>query len=147
MAVSLTAHAMDQRSAISVAKKYSEVVACQVDGDYKAVQIDAGDADMDGLGAKFVVHWYGDVGCAGGNGTVSPQFTVVEHSGFVSADPVVMDYKFPVMKLVTLKSIKASKAGIISITGVAYGPKDAQHNPTMAVKYTLKLAGDRFILQ
>lgn len=146
-------YAADERIASEIVKKYSETIACQLPdvGDqknqYKAVQIDPGFADMEGLGMKFVVYWEGDVGCSGGNGTVVPNFTVVEKSGFMSADPVVIpEYKFPVLSLVTLTKMSA-KAGKLMIEGIAYGPNDHKVKPTKRVSYTLKLVDQEFLLQ
>lgn len=152
--VSLSAHAVDMKTAIAVVKKYSEAIACQIaepaddKNQYKAVKIDSGLPDMDGLGAKFVVYWRGDVGCAGGNGTSLPNFTVVEQAGFVSADPVVMpDYRFPALDIVDLTSMTAGKNGVLILTGKTYGPGDKQHSPTKVVKYSLKLVNDKFVAQ
>lgn len=152
-AMSYSAHALDERSAAALAKKYSETVACQLEDNadqptqYKAVRIDKGDAEMNGLGAKFVVFWQGDTGCLGGNGTIRPNFTVVEKAGSPAADPVVIDYKFPELKMVSLTSMTATKTGLLLLTGISYGPKDEQHRPTKPVKYTLKLVDSKFIIQ
>lgn len=91
-AITMSAYAADERDASRIVKKYSEAVACQLEGiseyqknQYKAVKINPGEADLGGMGAQFVVYWEGDVGCAGGNGTIVPNFTVVEHRGRGSA--------------------------------------------------------------
>lgn len=146
--------AADERTASAVAKKYSQAIACQISdstvqkNQYKAVKIDAGMSDLDGLGAKFVVFWEGDVGCSGGNATVVPNFTVVEQSGFSSVPPVVIpDYKFPDMDIAQLTNMVANKDGILIISGLAYGPRDQQHTPTKAVRYALKLVGNQFVKQ
>lgn len=151
--ITLSAHALDAKTAAAVVKQYSETIACQITeiadqkNQYKAVKIDSGDS-TDGLGTKFVVFWQGDVGCSGGNGTVVPNFTVVEQSGFSSADPVVMpQYKFPDMEIVNFTSMSANKNGLLVITGLAYGPKDQHHFPTRAVKYSLKLIKGQFLKQ
>lgn len=153
-AIAMNAYAADERDASRIVKKYSETVACQLEGigdyqinQYKAVKISPGAADLGGMGAQFVVYWEGDVGCAGGNGTIGPNFTVVEHRGFMSAAPVVVtDYEFPDMELVRLTSISGKNRQLI-IKGVAYGPKDQQHSPTKVVSYTLKLVDNKFVKQ
>lgn len=153
-AITINAYAADERDASRIAKKYSEVVACQLEGigdyqknQYKAVKIKSGMADFGGLGAIFVVYWEGDVGCAGGSGTIVPNFTVVEHSGFSSAAPVVRtDYKFPEMDLVRLTSI-SGKNGQLLVKGITYGPKDQQNAPTKVVSYSLKLVNNEFVKQ
>ena len=152
--ISMSASAVDERDASRIVKKYSDTVACQLEGiseyqknQYKAVKINAGFADLGNLGAQFVVYWEGDVGCSGGNGTITPNFTVVEQSGFSSAAPVIQtNYKFPEMDLVKLTSLSV-KNGQLIIKGVTYGPKDPQHQPTMPVSYKLKLDNDEFIKQ
>lgn len=146
--------AADERTAAAVVKKYSEAIACQISepavqrNQYKTVKIDAGMTDLGGLGAKFVVFWEGDVGCAGGNSTVVPNFTVVEQSGFTSVPPVVMpNYKFPDIDIVKVTNIVSNKDGILLISGLAYGAKDQQHVPTKKVGYALKLVDDQFVKQ
>lgn len=153
-AITISAYAADERDASRIVKKYSEAVACQLEGiseyqksQYKAVKTHSGAPDLGGMGAQFVVYWEGDVGCAGGNGTIVPNFTVVEHRGFMSADPVVAtDIKFPDMELVRLTSM-SSKDGQLIIKGVAYGPTDQQHSPTKVVSYSLKLVDNGFVKQ
>jgi hypothetical protein len=143
-ASAIGAQAADERSAVAVVKKYSETVACQIvekefqRNQYKAVKVLAADKEMDGLGDLFVVYWEGDFGCSGGNGTIRPNFTVVEQRGFASADPVVVtDEAFPQLELARLTSMSA-KNGMLQISGVAYGPKDDQGVPNKKVNYALK---------
>lgn len=142
--------AYDERDASKLVKKFSETVACQLADDlkdqYKSVKIAADDKDI-GMGAMYVVFWYGDVGCSGGNGTVTPNFTVVEHTGFSSTAPIVMlDYKFPDMPLVALTSFTVQN-GILNIKGVTYGPNDNQHQPKTPVTYRLKFVDGKFVKQ
>lgn len=128
-------HAANEQDASKLVKKYSETVACQLntsdlqENQYKAVMVKPGFEENNGMGRVFVVYWEGDFGCAGGNGTVVPNFTVVEHSGFMSVAPVVKtDYKFPDLDLVRITSI-SSKNGRLLIKGITYGPKDPQSSP------------------
>jgi len=102
---------------------------------------------LGGLGELVVVFWQGDVGCAGGRGTVVPNFTVVEQRGFSSVPPVVVqNYKMPDLDLVHLTSL-SGKNGLLQVSGLTYGPEDQQGYPTKKVSYTLKLdkANERFI--
>ncbi len=152
-AVSVSVHAANEQDASKLVKKYSETVACQLntsdlqENQYKAVMINPGFAEHNGMGRVFVVYWEGDFGCAGGNGTVVPNFTVVEHSGFMSVAPVVKtDYKFPDLDLVRITSM-SSKNGRLFIRGITYGPKDPQSSPTKVVSYTLKLVENEFVKQ
>lgn len=142
----LNANAFDERDASRLVRNYSEIVACQLDdaaeyqkSQYKAIKLKDGDPEMYGLGELYVVFWEGDVGCSGGNGTITPNFTIVEHSGFGSANPVVVDsYKFPDLDLAKLTGISGEN-GLLKIQGLAYGGSDMQHNPSKKVSYTLKL--------
>lgn len=151
---SMGAQAADERDASLLVKKYSETVACGLEGSeelnenqYKAVMVKPGFADLGGMGAVFVVTWSGDTGCYGGNGSAVQNFTVVEHSGYSSADPVVkLDYKFPELPLAGLTSMSGGD-GLLVINGVTYGDSDRQHQPTKVVNYTLKLVENEFVMQ
>jgi hypothetical protein len=142
---SISATAADNRAAAAVVKKYSEAIACQVvdvredKNQYKTIELIAGEKDLGGMGSVHVVYWLGDVGCSGGNGTIVPNFTIVEHNGSGSATPVVVtDYKFPQLELVQLTSL-SSKGGALIIQGLTYGPNDQQNSPQKRVSYTLKI--------
>lgn len=147
--LAFSAHSADERTAAAVVKKYSEAVACQIvekefqRNQYKAVKVVAGDKELGGLGDVFVVYWEGDLGCAGGNGTVVPNFTVVEQRGFSSVDPVVVtDVSFPELDFVRLTGL-SGKNGQLQISGVAYGPNDDQGSPTKKVNYTLRYDAEK----
>ena len=151
LAVSLVAqqaHALDERTASKIVRNYSETVACQLDeASYKALEIRQGDAESNGFGSIYVVHWQGDIGCAGGNGTVTNNFSVVEHRGFMSADPIVVtDYAFPELSLVTVTDVSAEN-GLVQITGLRYGPNDGQHRPSQRVVYRIKFDGTAFVME
>lgn len=134
-----------EHDASALVKRYSETVACQLEdvanyqkNQYKAVKIVNGDLSSDGLGDVFLVYWEGDVGCAGGNGTIVPNFTVVEHAGFASTKPIVqLSYKLPEMEMVSLTSM-TFQSGVVTLKGVTYGPNDQQHQPKKVVTYRLK---------
>jgi hypothetical protein len=151
----LCANAMagTEGTAANIVKRYSEAIACQISDtkeqklQYKTVKVQAGHSDLGGLGDIFVVFWEGDVGCAGGRGTVVPNFTVVEQRGFTSVPPVVVPgYKMPDLDLVHITAL-SGKNGILQVSGVTYGPTDQQGSPSKKVSYTLKLdlANERFV--
>lgn len=144
-AVAVGAHA-DEKLALRQVKKYVDAVACNVaePGDYpnqwKTVTISKGDTEMGEMGAIYVVAWYADVGCAGGNGTQVLEFSVVEQSGFMApgTSPVVsQQLKIPDINIVQLTSMTA-KGGVLSIKGVIYGPNDEQYHPRKQVAYNFK---------
>lgn len=148
----LNAQALTERDASKVVKKYSEAVACQLEGpnefqkhQYKAVMVDSGDKELGGYGATFVVFWEGDFGCMGGSGTIVPNFTVVSQ---MSGQSLIVDkdYVFPSLQLVHLTSF-TGKNGLLFIKGVTYGPNDQQGRPSKAVSYTLKYVDGKFLKQ
>lgn len=148
--VAFNAFAFDERDASKLVRNYSEIVACQLDdaedqkNQYKAIKLQSGDPGMKGMGELYVVFWEGDFGCSGGNATVGPNFTVVEHVGLASANPIVVEgYKFPDLDLVKLTGISGEN-GVLKIQGIAYGSNDQQHSPSKKVSYTLKLDGYDF---
>ena len=145
---SASVHAFDEADAARLVQRYSETVACQLPApyentslQYKTVQVTQGMDQPDGFGAQYIVYWAGDEGCYGGNGTVRPNFTVVERSGFSSANPVVKtEYTMPDLSLVQVTDFYAGKReGRVHIEGVAYGPDDPQGSPSKPVNYVLEL--------
>lgn len=155
-AFSATANAATEKEVAKIVKQYSETVACQIlevadePKQYKTLLVQEGfniegEKDRNGIGALFLTYWAGDVGCAGGNGTVTPNFTIVEQRGFQSANPVVtLDYKFPELEMAYFTDFQV-KGGIVTIKGLSYGEKDRQHNPTKKVTYRLKFGEGGFI--
>lgn len=137
--------AFNEKDATRLVKAYSKLVACQQEDDkYTAVKVD-GKPGAAELGDRYVVFWYGDIGCSGGNGTVTPNFTVVEMASFNT--PVVLPtFKGADIALNAVTKF-TGKDGKIFIEGVTYGPKDSQHNPTLRVKYTLKVDVLGFVKQ
>lgn len=145
---SIHAYAFDEADASRLVQRFSETVACQLPApyesaplQYKAVQVRQGMDEGDGFGAQYIVYWEGDYGCYGGNGGLRPNFTVVERSGFGSANPVVKtDYTMPELELVHVTDIYAGESeGSMHIEGLMYGPDDPQHYPSQTVKYTVEL--------
>lgn len=151
LAISLVAqqaYALDERTAIRIVRNYSETIACQLEEvTYKAFEIQSGDPDSNSLGSIYLVHWQGDIGCAGGNGTVTNNFSVVEHRGFISADPIVVtDYKFPEIPLVSVTDISVED-GVIRIDGFRYGPNDGQNRPSKRAVYHVSFDGNSFSIK
>ena len=133
-------------TASKVVQAYSKAVACQLDDstEYKPVEIRAGDPELDGLGALYLVLWNGDFGCMGGNATVLPNFTLVEKRGFSSADPIVVtDYEFPEPSLKVVTDLTV-KDGLIRITGLEVGEDDDMNNPTHKATYQIQFDGEKF---
>ncbi|MHB0776565.1 hypothetical protein [Halomonas sp. WWR20] len=151
--VSIDTYAFDEADASRLVQRFSETVACQIPNSaestplqYKAVQVRQGMDEVDGFGAQYIVYWEGDYGCYGGNGTQRPNFTVVERSGFGSADPVVKtEYTMPELDLVRVTDFHVGESeGGVHIEGVAYGPDDRQHDPSKPVVYDVELGFSGF---
>lgn len=150
---SVNASAFDEGDASDLVQRFSEIVACQLPAledstplQYKAVQVTQGMDQADGFGAQYIVYWEGDSGCYGGNGNQRPNFTVVERSGFGSADPVVKtEYTLPELDLARVTDFQAGESeGTLRIEGLAYGPEDRQHDPSKPVEYVVELGYDGF---
>ena len=146
LAVVSNAYAFNESDAAKLVKSDSQTVACQLeDTQYEAVKVSGKPGETEEWADKYVVLWNGDFGCAGGNGTVVPNLTVVEIHGF--STPVVLpDYKTPELPLVEIDKF-SGKDGSITIGGVGYGDKDQQHAPTKRFSFTLKLGKNGFIKQ
>ena len=149
--ISFSTQAVDIKTISNRAKSYSELIACQLEDElgsksiqYKTIKIKDDDSDVGGTGALYMTFWHGDIGCEGGNGTVTPNFTIFEHRGFASVLPVVVnDYKFPFLDLVYVDRFDY-KNGIIFISGLTYGRNDHQHQPTQRMNYKLSLPKNSF---
>jgi len=146
LSVFSNAYAFNESDAAKLVKSYSQTVACQLEETkYKAVKVSGKPGETEEWTDQYVVLWDGDFGCAGGNGTVVPNLTVVEVHGF--STPVVLpDYKTPELPLVQIDKF-SGKDGSITLGGLGYGDKDQQHEPTKRLSFTLKLGKSGFIKQ
>lgn len=127
-----TFSATEESKAINLVKKYSSTIACSVnENSFQSVTISA---DYD---EYTIVYWEGDVGCGGGNGTMSGALTVVGKGRWGELF-VLPKVELPKVKLVCADSI-SSRDGLLDINGIAYGPDDHQRSPNHKLQYTLKL--------
>jgi len=148
--------AADDTQISRLVRDYSETVACQVDNEgelgelkqYSAVRLSEGYSVDDDVGSKWLVYWAGDLGCNGGNGSRQPQLTAVAINAFRNTPVVDTSYKLPDTNLVQVTEMKSGQ-GMVTITGVAYGPNDTQHHPNKKVTYTFKFdeQNNKFTLQ
>lgn len=145
----------DQSDASEMVRDFSEIVACQTPSfpyknqlEYKAIKIKDGMDGGSGFGVQYIVFWSGDYGCAGGNGTVTPHFSLVERTGFSSADPIVRaNHELPhQVKLTVVSDFYAAEneEGVFYIDGLTYGSDDQQHHPTKPVSYKIKADYDGY---
>lgn len=143
--------AFDKNDAASLVKKFTETTACQV-GDrnedkplqFKTIQLKEGMDTVDGFGVQYAVFWTGDLGCYGGRGADSPHVSIVERSGFGTADPVVKidDYELPdaIASIAHVTDFYGSDfKKQFYIKGVKYNPDDRQISPTREVSYLVEV--------
>lgn len=139
----VSAYAATEKAAEKLVKKYSETIACQLEETkYTAVKVSSREVNQ--LGDVYLVHWTGDIGCGGGNGTGDiSQFTmVVERSPSVGSRLIIDgDAKLPELDIRYVKTISI-KDGVIYINGFAWADNDSAHNPTKPVSYKLKFVNE-----
>jgi len=138
LAFSANLYALDKTEASYIVKKYSDVIACQTESEselqYKAVKIADGWGEDEGMNMEqtYLVHWEGDVGCAGGNGTVMTNFTLVGQRGFESVPPIVVENQsFPDIEIKYVNKFSMND-GVIEILGEGYEGQKVNY------KYTYK---------
>ncbi|MGF1705487.1 hypothetical protein [Enterovibrio baiacu] len=131
--MSLNAYsAPEDENPINLVKKYSSTIACTVnDNSFQSVEITSNYDEY------TIVYWEGDVGCAGGSGSMSGVLTVVGKGRWGELF-VLPEIEQPNTKLVCADSI-TSDNGFLNINGIAYGPDDHQRAPNQKLQYTLKL--------
>ncbi|WP_288843386.1 hypothetical protein [uncultured Deefgea sp.] len=137
------AYAATEKEAERLVKKYSETVACQLEETkYTAVKVES--ESVNGLGDIFLVHWDGDIGCGGGNGTVLSNFSMVSQRTPQGGRALIVDGEavLPEMDIRYVQNLSI-KNGVISIKGVAWAdnPK-SQADITKPVSYKLKYVSD-----
>jgi hypothetical protein len=135
-------YAFNTQSAESLVRKYSSTIACSVNpSSFKAVQT-IGEPGVEEVGDEYVVYWEGDVGCAGGNGSVSGVLSVVRKNGF--GQPLVEPYlKSPEIKMVCADKIAVSN-GLVTLSGITYDDDDSQHSPSKPIEIVLKAEYEQF---
>lgn len=129
------------QSAISLVKQYSTTVACSINpASFKAVQT-VGESGREDVGDEYVVYWEGDIGCFGGNGSISGFLSVVRKNGF--GQPLVEPYiKSPDIQMVCADKI-AVKNGHITLSGITYDDDDSQNSPSKPIEVVFKTDDDK----
>jgi len=129
------------QSAISLVKQYSTTVACSINpASFKAVQT-VGESGREDVGDEYVVYWEGDLGCFGGNVSISGFLSVVRKNGF--GQPLVEPYiKSPDIQMVCADKI-AVKNGLITLSGITYDDDDSQRSPSKPIEVIFKTDYDK----
>jgi hypothetical protein len=138
--VSSVSHAASKGEAVTIVKKYSELVACALpesDGGYSVVKVQAGSSDYEddkNDGAGYLVHWMGDTGCHKGSGTVRSNYTIVADTFGSGPMLVTQNYVDAGFGVTVLKSITVQD-DIVTIKGTIPGETKWDQKP---VTYKLK---------
>ena len=96
----------------------------------------------DRLDAKYAVLWTGDIGCAGGSGTVGTNLSIVTVSTGDSyvVDPLqsspVIQFESPVRGV---ERIVGNTRDSLILEGVEYGSNDPNCCPSIKVRFTLRV--------
>lgn len=132
--------AFDTQAANGLVKRYAETVACSINPEaFKAVKV-SGEPNSSQMGDEYAVYWEGDMGCAGGRGSVGAQLTIVRKNGL--EEPVVDPFKKASdLNLVCADQISV-KDGVIILSGTTYGANDRQSQPKKPVEVSLKVGFD-----
>lgn len=91
--------------------------------------------------AKFAVLWHGDLGCWGGSGSERTHLTIATvNTGQVVVQPELSSpaiaFDSPVR---FVERVVSSGPDTLVLEGKAYGPQDPRSNPTIPLRFTLRL--------
>jgi hypothetical protein len=141
---SLTVDEITQKVSESV-DHYTAAIACErgpVEPKDIAALIPYGKTEADDLTqAEYAVIWQGDIGCAGGSGTISANIAVVKvsHWGVFLVDP---RWSSPIAKfdppVKYIDRLLGNTRNTLVLEGVTYGDDDATCCPSVRVRFTMK---------
>lgn len=91
--------------------------------------------------SKYAVLWTGDMGCNGGSGIVASHLAIATiNNGKYVVDPrqssPVVEFEAPVR---VVKRVVSYTDETLTLQGNVHGPQDTQNNPTVPVRFTLKV--------
>ena len=134
--------AFDNNDAINLVKKFSNTIACAVnDESFKSVKAN-GENGTTEYDDTYIVYWEGDFGCSGGNGAVSPTFSLVKLANF-NKPVVIPAVQQPNLDMVCVDTMTKYKDSI-KISGITYSDSDSQHSPNQPVQYLLSVNDGKF---
>ena len=132
------------KGVIKAVKSYATAISCE-DGQIEPKNIAALNPYKtldDRLDARFAVLWTGDIGCAGGSGTVGTNISIVTVGAGDSylvdpqASSPIVTFESPVR---FVERIVGNTKDTLILEGKEQGPKDANCCPSIPVRFTLKL--------
>lgn len=130
------------KAVLGAANKYASGISCvEIPAQAKDIAVlvpHRNDYSTDG---KYAVFWAGDIGCAGGSGTVSFNLAIVRvgaGSNFYvdpAASSPIINLEFPTRGL---ERIAGKTQNTITVDAAEYGPNDANCCPSVRSRYTLR---------
>lgn len=111
---------------VEVVENYADNISCNNDSNfgYQPVQLDSTKAeDGQDFEKYYAVAWHGDIGCYGGNSSVSANIAIVKVTNYLSKVIVVPNVDTPDLESRFFDSIEFIN-GKIRITGKRYGEDD-----------------------
>ncbi len=149
VAISATANAAPDRSTDEIkrgiadaVRRYANAIACPT------VKVRPEDVlaltpyvDDDRRLSRYAVLWTGDLGCYGGSGSDATHLAIATiNSGKYVVDPrmssPVVEFEKPVR---IIRRVVSYTDDTLTLQGNQHGPQDSQANPSVPVRFTLKL--------
>ncbi len=131
-----------KRGIVDAVRRYGNAISCpgvKVRTD-DVLTLDPGEDDDRRL-SKYAVLWTGDLGCFGGPGIEATHLAIATvSSGKYIVDPrlssPVVEFESPVRYV---KRVVSYNEESMTLQGNVYGPRDKVGNPTIPVRFTVKL--------
>ena len=131
-----------KRGIADTVRRYANAIACPgVKVRPEDVLALVPSEDDDRRLSKYAVLWSGDLGCFGGSGIEATHIAVATiSSGKYIVDPrlssPVVEFESPVRYV---KRVVSYNEDSLTLQGNVYGPQDKAGNPTIPVRFTVKL--------
>ena len=131
-----------KRGIADTVRRYANAIACPgVKVRPEDVLALVPSEDDDRRLSKYAVLWSGDLGCFGGSGIEATHIAIATiSSGKYIVDPrlssPVIEFESPVRYV---KRVVSYNEESLTLQGNVYGPQDTRGNPTIPVRFTVKL--------
>lgn len=131
-----------KRGIVDAVRRYGNAISCpgvKVRTE-DVLTLEPGEDDDRRL-SKYAVLWTGDLGCFGGAGVEATHLAIATvSSGKYIVDPrlssPVVEFESPVRYV---KRVVSYNEETMTLQGNVYGPQDKQGNPSIPVRFTVKL--------
>ena len=133
-----------KRGIVDAVRRYANAISCpgvKVRNE-DVLTLEPGEED-DRRMSKYAVLWTGDLGCFGGPGIEATHLAIATvSSGKYIVDPrlssPVVEFESPVRYV---KRVVSYNEESMTLQGNVYGPQDKVGNPSIPVRFTVKLDG------